>query len=45
MNRIIAWVFLAYMGLSSALFFVVALILWACTAPFDKRLVWLHMFT
>jgi len=45
MNRIIAWLFLAYMGLSSAVFFVVALILWACTRPFDKRLVWLHMFT
>ena len=45
MNRIIAWLFLAYMGLSSALFFVIALILWALTAPFDKRRVWLHMFT
>ncbi len=45
MNRIIAWLFLAFIGLSSALFFVVALILWAVTVPFDKRLVWLHMFT
>jgi 1-acyl-sn-glycerol-3-phosphate acyltransferase len=44
-NRIIALFFLAFMGISSALFFVVALILWACTAPFDKRRVWLHMFT
>jgi 1-acyl-sn-glycerol-3-phosphate acyltransferase len=45
MYRIIAWLFLAYIGLSSALFFLVALILRVCTAPFDKRLVWLHMFT
>lgn len=44
-NRIIALFFLAFMGLSSALFYVVALVLWACTAPFDKRRVWLHMFT
>jgi len=26
-------------------FFILALLIYACTAPFDKRLVWLHMFT
>lgn len=26
-------------------FFILALIIWLLTAPFDRRLVWLHMFT
>lgn len=44
-NRIIAIIFLAFMGITSALFFILAVILRICTAPFDRRLVWLHMFT
>jgi 1-acyl-sn-glycerol-3-phosphate acyltransferase len=44
-NRIIALFFLAFMGISSAVFFVIALLIRIFTAPFDKRLSWLHMFT
>ena len=44
-NRIIALFFLAFMGISSAVFFILAVLIRICTAPFDKRLVLLHMFT
>ncbi len=44
-NRIVALLFLAFMGISSAVLFVVALLIWLFTAPFDRRLVWLHQFT
>jgi 1-acyl-sn-glycerol-3-phosphate acyltransferase len=44
-NRIVAILFLAFMGISSAVFFIMAVIIWICTAPFDRRLVWLHQFT
>lgn len=44
-NRIIAIVFLAFMGISSALFFIIAVIIRVGTAPFDRRLTWLHQFT
>ncbi len=44
-NRIIAIFFLAYMTLTSAFFFIVALLIRVITGAFDKRLVVLHMFT
>ena len=44
-NRIISILFLAFMGISCATLFIPALIIWACTLPFDKRQVWLHMYT
>lgn len=44
-NRLIAILFLIFMGVSCALFFIPALLLWACTILFDRRLVWLHMYT
>lgn len=44
-NRIIAILFLAFMGLSSAALFVLAVLIWLCTVAFDRRLVILHMFT
>ncbi len=44
-NRLIAVVFLLYIGLSSALMFVAALVIWIFTVPFDRRRVALHMFT
>lgn len=44
-HRIIAILFLAFMGISSAIFFIIAVILRVCTAPFDRRLTWLHQFT
>ncbi len=45
LNRLIAAFFLFYMGLSSALLFVVALAIRLVTASFDRRRVALHMFT
>jgi 1-acyl-sn-glycerol-3-phosphate acyltransferase len=39
---VLFWLFIA---LSSILLFPVALVLWAVTAPFDRRLVVLHHFT
>jgi len=39
---VVFWLFLA---LSSILLFPLALVLWAVTAPFDRRLVALHRFT
>ena len=37
--------FWAFLAVSSLLLFPVALLLWALTAPFDRRLVWQHRFT
>ena len=44
-NRIIAALFLVFLGLTSAVFFIVALVLWALTVPVDRRLIVLHLFT
>lgn len=44
-NRIIAILFLAFIGVSSAIFFVLAVAIWICTRPFDRRQVILHYFT
>ena len=44
-NRIISICFLAYIIVTSAIFFVIALVLWLVTVAFDRRLVVLHMFT
>lgn len=44
-NRIIAALFLVYIAVSSAVFFVIALLIRIVTGPFDRRLVALHMFT
>jgi 1-acyl-sn-glycerol-3-phosphate acyltransferase len=45
LNRVISVLFLVFIGISSIFFFFIALILWLCTAGFDRRLVALHMFT
>lgn len=45
LNRLIAVFFLAFMGLSSALFFMVALVIWALTMLVDRRLILLHLFS
>ena len=37
--------FWAFLAVSSLLLFPVALLLWAVTTPFDRRLVWQHRFT
>jgi 1-acyl-sn-glycerol-3-phosphate acyltransferase len=45
MRRIISVLFLAFIGISSVFFFLVALLIWGCTVLFDRRLVVLHMFS
>lgn len=45
LNRLISIFFLAFIGISSAVLFFVALAIWLLTVGFDRRLVWLHMFT
>jgi len=44
-NRIVSAVFLSFIGVTSALFFPVALLLWLTTRWVDRRLVILHQFT
>ena len=44
-NRIIAILFLAFIGLSSAILFIPAVAIWICTIAFDRRRVILHMYT
>jgi len=44
-NRIISAGFLIFMALTSALFYVIALLIWLCTVWFDRRLAALHFFT
>jgi 1-acyl-sn-glycerol-3-phosphate acyltransferase len=42
---LIALLFIVFLFSTSALFFPIALLLWLLTAPFDKNLKWLHLFT
>ena len=44
-NRIISICFLAYIIVTSAIFFVIAVAIWLITVAFDRRRVILHMFT
>jgi len=44
-NRILSIFFWVFLTLSSILIFPVAVLVWAVTAPFDRRRVWLHQFT
>jgi 1-acyl-sn-glycerol-3-phosphate acyltransferase len=45
LNRIIAFIYLDFVGVTSALFFCLALVIWLFTVLFDKRLVLLHLFS
>jgi 1-acyl-sn-glycerol-3-phosphate acyltransferase len=45
MRAIYSTVFWAFLVVSSALLFPIALLLWAITAPFDRRKIVLHRFT
>ncbi|MCB2145414.1 MAG: 1-acyl-sn-glycerol-3-phosphate acyltransferase [Deltaproteobacteria bacterium] len=45
LNRIVAGLFLIFLGLTSAIFFMVALVIWALTVLVDRRLIILHLFT
>lgn len=45
MQRIGSLIFWGFVVLSSAVLFPVAVIIWICTAPFDKRKRALHQFT
>ena len=44
-RRLLSLSFWIFMTVSSILLFPVALLIWALTAPFDRRLVLLHRFT
>jgi 1-acyl-sn-glycerol-3-phosphate acyltransferase len=43
--RFIAILFITFVFLTSSIFFSIALCIWLCTYPFDKRLWLLHRFT
>ncbi|MCG8472479.1 MAG: 1-acyl-sn-glycerol-3-phosphate acyltransferase [Desulfobacterales bacterium] len=45
LNRIISVLFLSYIGITCAIFYVIALLIWVVTRPFDKRLVVLHLYS
>ena len=45
LNRVIAGLFLIFFGLTSAVFFIVALVIWTLTVLVDRRLILLHLFT
>jgi 1-acyl-sn-glycerol-3-phosphate acyltransferase len=44
-RRLLSLLFWTFLALSSILLFPVALLIWALTAPFDRRLRLLHQFT
>src|SRR5947207_11297258 len=44
-RRALSLVFWAFLVVSSIVLFPVALVIWAVTAPFDRRRVLLHRFT
>ena len=44
-RRIASLAFWAFLLLSSVLLFPLAVLIWACTVAFDRRLVLLHLFT
>jgi len=44
-NRIIATGLLIFIASTSAVFYMIAIIIWFCTVWFDRRLVGLHFFT
>ncbi len=44
-RRILSALFWAFLTVSSIVLFPVAVVIWAVTAPFDRRLVVLHRFT
>lgn len=45
LRALFSLVFWIFLFTSSAVFFVLALVLWAVTAPFDRRRILLHAFT
>ena len=44
-NRLVSYIFLVFIALTSILFFCIALLLRVATYPFDRRLRLLHLFT
>jgi 1-acyl-sn-glycerol-3-phosphate acyltransferase len=43
--RLLSLAFWIFLAVSSIVLFPVAVLIWAVTAPFDRRLRWLHRFT
>ena len=44
-NRIVAACLIIFIASTSALFYVIAILIWLCTVWFDRRLIALHFFT
>ncbi len=44
-KKLISWIYISYIGLTSLIFYLVALLIWLSTAWWDKRLVILHLFS
>lgn len=44
-GKLVSIAFLTFLSLSSIVFYILALLIWLTTVLFDKRLVWLHLFT
>jgi 1-acyl-sn-glycerol-3-phosphate acyltransferase len=44
-NRLVALLFLAFIGLTSAVFFLAAVVIWLLTVLVDRRLILLHLFS
>ncbi len=45
LNTVASILFVVYLGLTSVVFFVGALLVWALTRPFDPRLRFLHLYS
>ncbi len=45
LRRVYSSAFWAFLTVSSIVLFPGAVVVWAVTAPFDRRLVWLHQYT
>ncbi|MGH0028155.1 MAG: lysophospholipid acyltransferase family protein [Myxococcota bacterium] len=45
MRALLSTLFWLFLTVSSVLLFPVAVLIWALTAPFDRRRSWLHLFT
>jgi 1-acyl-sn-glycerol-3-phosphate acyltransferase len=45
LNRLLGYLFIIFIAITSIPLYVMALLIWMMTYPFDKRMKWLHMYT
>jgi 1-acyl-sn-glycerol-3-phosphate acyltransferase len=45
LNRLLGYLFIIFIAITSIPLYVMALLIWMMTYPFDKRRKWLHMYT